>query len=191
MVVDAFGGRSPQPGEGALTIFALVIYIPDPLGRFLDDLRLDLVPGCKPHAHVSVLPPRRLQTDWETARNQARALVEGCTPFRVEASAIRVFPGTEVIYIEVGDGSAELHQLHAAVRNGHLAYPDPYPYHPHITLAQEIEHERVEELRSKAEERWQAFAGPRTFLADRAMFVRSTVKDCWEDLDEFRLGSRT
>ena len=38
--------------------FALVIYIPDPLGRFLDDLRRELAPDCVPHAHVSVLPPQ-------------------------------------------------------------------------------------------------------------------------------------
>ncbi len=43
--------------------FALVSYIPDPLGNFLDRLRLDLVPGCSPHAHVTVLPPRPICAD--------------------------------------------------------------------------------------------------------------------------------
>ena len=39
--------------EERLNVFALVIYVPGPLGKFLDDLRRKLVPGCNPHAHVS------------------------------------------------------------------------------------------------------------------------------------------
>ena len=51
------------PPEQRLNIYALVIYVPAPLGRFLDDLRRELVPTYKPRAHVSVLPPRPLAGD--------------------------------------------------------------------------------------------------------------------------------
>src|SRR5262249_39785044 len=102
-------------------VFALVIYVPDPLGRFLDDLRRELVPHYNPHAHVSVLPPRSLSVAWETASGQARALTESWAPFEVELTAVDIFPVTDVIYLEVGAGGQELHQLHAAMNAAALA----------------------------------------------------------------------
>src|SRR5262249_53680713 len=107
----------------------------------------------------------------------------------LEATAIRVFPVTDVIYIEVGAGEAQLRQMHAAMDSRKLAYQEPFPYHPHITLAQEVPHEKVEELRAIAEERWNQFQGPRWFTAGRATFVRNSVGNRWVDLAEFSLGT--
>jgi len=45
MGFNSNGVLSRIPAEQRLNVFALVIYIPDPLGRFLDDLRRELVPG--------------------------------------------------------------------------------------------------------------------------------------------------
>src|SRR5437867_1798782 len=103
------------PAEQRLNVFALVIYLPDPLGRFLDDLRRKLVPGCNPHAHVSVLPPRPIAGDWQVARDQVRSLAEAWTPFDITLSGIGVFPVTNVIYVELGQGAAEMRALHAAM----------------------------------------------------------------------------
>src|SRR3954452_23412887 len=94
-----------------LNVFALVIYIPPPLGRFLDDLRRELVPHYNPHAHVSVLPPRPLQVAWETASDEARTLIEGMAPFDVELTTIEMFERTEVIYIGIGSGAPQLYEL--------------------------------------------------------------------------------
>ena len=129
--------RSLVEGE-RLNVFALVIYIPLPLGRFLDELRRELVPHYNPHAHVSVLPPRPLTVDWRIASDQARTLSEGWAPFDVALSSVEVFPLTDVIYIEIGAGAKELYELHAAMNTSALAFGEPYPYHPHITLAQEL-----------------------------------------------------
>src|ERR1700738_4010261 len=94
------------PPEHRLNVFALVVYIPDPLGAFLDDLRRELVPLYKPHAHVSVLPPRPLSVDWQEASRQARAVTESWEPFEVELTRVDMFPVSEVIYIEVGRGAS-------------------------------------------------------------------------------------
>src|SRR5437870_7783409 len=110
------------PDEERLNVYALVIYIPDPLGRFLDNLRRELVPAYKPHAHVSVLPPRPLFVDWQTADSQTRTLTESGAPFDVTLSDVRIFPATDVIYIEVGTGAAELRSLHRAMNAGALAF---------------------------------------------------------------------
>ncbi len=180
-----------HPLEDRLNVFALVVYIPGALGRFLDDLRRELVPHYNPHAHVSVLPPRPLAVEWQTASEQARALTEGWPVFEVQLTEIQVFPVTDVIYIEVGGGASELFHMHAAMNRTDLAFDEPFPYHPHITLAQEIPHERVEEVVAVARLRWKEFQGPRSFRAERAAFVQNTLSNCWIDLAEYSLGTVT
>ncbi len=172
-----------------LNVFALVIYIPPPLGTFLDDLRRELVPNYNPHAHVSVLPPRALMVDWQQASDQAKALTEGAAPFDVELTSIEVFPVTDVIYIEIGAGGADLYKLHAAMNSAALASDEAHPYHPHITLAQEVPHDRVVELTELARRRWAEYRDGRTFRAERAAFVQNTTDDCWVDLAEYSFGA--
>ncbi len=189
MGVDANGGPCRSlPGE-RLDVFALVIYVPDPLGRFLDDLRRDLVPLCDPHAHVSVLPPRQLPADWETAAEQARALTEKWAPFDLELTSVEIFPATGVIYIEIGRGAAELNRLHAAMNTGALEYPEPYSYHPHITVAQGVSGENVAAVAEEARRCWAEYRGPRVFRVERAVFVRNRMDNCWVDLAEYPLGA--
>ena len=182
------GDLSRVPAGGRLDVYALVIYIPDPLGGFLDDLRLELVPGCNPHAHVSVLPPRSLSVPWQVAGEQVRACAENWSPFAVELSAIRMFPVTNVIYIELARGAGELHRMHTKMNQAALEFNEPFEYHPHITLAQELAPDRIEEVNRRAEQRWREYSGPRSFRAERAAFVRNTMGNHWEDLAEFSLG---
>jgi len=183
-------GRGPAiPQEERLNIFALVIYIPGPLGAFLDDLRRELVPHYNPNAHVSVLPPRPLAVDWRTAAEQVRKLAVSWMPFEVELTDLDVFPVTDVIYLEVGEGAQELRRMHEGVNTAALAFQDPFPYHPHITLAQEVPHERVGEVLDLASRRWREFRGGRSFRAERAVFVQNSLRNVWLDLAEYPLGS--
>jgi 2'-5' RNA ligase len=186
---DENGVAHLPPVEERLNVFALVVYIPGPLGIFLDDLRRELVPHYNPHAHVSVLPPRPLSVDWETASAQARALTESWAPFEVQLTGIHVFPVTDVIYIEVGGGASDLFRMHAAMNQTDLAFEEPFSYHPHITVAQEIPHERVSEVCALAQRRWDEFQGPRSFRAERVAFVQNTLTNCWIDLVEYSLGT--
>jgi 2'-5' RNA ligase len=183
------GLLSRIPAEQRLNVFALVIYIPDPLGRFLDDLRRELVPGCNPHAHVSVLPPRPLAVDWQVAREQVRVCAESWTPFDLELGRLRIFPVTNVIYIELGEGAPEMFRIHDAMNSQALAFDEPFAYHPHITLAQEIPPGDVAAVNRRAHELWDAYTGPRSFRADRTAFVQNTLGNCWIDLADFPLGA--
>jgi hypothetical protein len=176
------------PAGERLNVFALVIYIGDPLGRFLDDLRRELAPDYKPHAHVSVLPPRPLPVDWPEASEQARSLTEGWPPFDVELTEIAIFPVTNVVYVEVGKGAAELESMHRAMNTGPLRFDEPFSYYPHVTLAQEIPPPRVTEVHELARTRWREFRGSRTFRADRTAFVQNTLRNCWIDLAAYSLG---
>jgi 2'-5' RNA ligase len=126
--------------------------------------------------------------DWQVASAQARTLAENWQPFQVELTDIHLFDATEVIYIEVGKGAEELRRMHDAMNAGPLGFTEPFSYCPHITLAQQIPHERVEELRSEATRRWKEYAGPRSFRAENAVFVRNIADDVWTDLAEYSLG---
>jgi hypothetical protein len=181
-------GSGGLSAEERLNVFALVIYIPDPLGQFLDDLRRELVPHYQPCAHVSVLPPRPLSVDWRLASAQLRELAQMWRPFDIELTEITVFPVTDVIYLELGEGREQLREMHAAMASKWLAFEEPFAYHPHVTLAQEIPHEQVDVLCQQAQHRWQEYAGPRRFHANRAVFVQSTRSNCWIDLAEYSLG---
>ena len=179
------------PAEQRLNVFALVIYIPDPLGRFLDDLRRDLMPGCNPHAHVSVLPPRPLTVDWQIASEQVRRWASERPPFEVALGAVRMFPVTNVIYIELAKGEGELFQMHDAMNATALQFNEPFVYHPHITLAQEIPPADVARIDARAKQMWEEYTGPRGFMAERTAFVQNTLKNCWLDLAEAEFGAVT
>jgi 2'-5' RNA ligase len=183
-------GVSRVPAEQRLNVYALVIYVPDPLGRFLDDLRRMLVPDCNPHAHVSVLPPRPIAGDWQKAREQVRETMAAREPFDISLAGIGIFPITNVIYLELGKGATEMHSLHSAMNSDALKFDEPFQYHPHITLVQDVPSDQVQSLSTKAREMWASFDGPRSFRADRATFVQNTLGYCWIDLAEYELGAK-
>jgi len=189
MSFDPDGAHPRVPMEERLNLFALVVYVPDPLGRFLDEVRRELVPHDNPHAHVSVLPPRPLAVEWRVASDQVRALTDAGAPFDIELTEIGVFPVTDVVYLELGKGAAELRRLHTAMNRRNLEFPEPFPFHPHLTLAQEIGHDRVGAARETAARRWRDYKGPRSFRAERAVLVQNTLNDCWIDLAEYSLGA--
>ena len=174
--------HSEPDGARPQNLYALVIYLPDPLGGFLDDVRLEMVPGCNPHAHISVLPPRPLPVAPEAAIEEALEIVAGFAPFDVELGPIEKFDSTDVIYISVEGGAGRLRDMHHSLNQGALAFPEPFTYHPHVTLAQEIAPERVETLRDLAALRWREFQGPRRFRAESSMFVRNARGNLWIDL---------
>ena len=186
---DLDGGSQRIPAEERLNVFALVIYIPDPLGSFLDHLRRELVPHYNPHAHVSVLPPRPLAVSWQTASAEAAALTAGWEPFEVELNDVAIFPVTDVVYLEVGRGSQELGRMHAAMNTTSLAFQEPFVYHPHITLAQELPLDQVSAVRELAARRWREYRGRRAFQASRAVLVQNTLSNCWLDLAVYALGT--
>jgi len=188
MAFDPNGMLSRIPAEQRLNVFALVIYIPDPLGRFLDDLRRELVPGCNPHAHISVLPPRPLAVDWQVAGEHVRECAGNWAPFDIVLGRIRIFPVTNVIYLELGEGEQEMFRIHAAMNSQALTFDEPFAYHPHITLAQEFPAAQLEELVARAAFLWKEWKKERRFVVDRLSFVRGVDLSNWEILSEHELN---
>jgi len=173
-------------GAERINLFALVVYIPDPLARFLDDLRRELTPGCLPRAHVTILPPRSLAVGVGAATETARAVVSGFAPFDIVPGEVEIFRATNVIYIGIKEGERQLREIYGALNQGPLACAGPFPYHPHITLAQDLTPDRVQALYQLARKRWATFPASRRIHAERACFVQSRADAAWLDLAEFR-----
>lgn len=167
--------------------FALVSYIPDPLGNFLDRLRLDLVPGCSPHAHVTILPPRPMSGDESQAADELMENAENFSGFEVELGNVEVFPVSKVIYISIARGERELKEMYRALNRGLLAYQEPFPYHPHITLAQNFPLENLDELAVAARHSWENYHSSRIFPVHSLDFVKNLRGACWIDLADIQL----
>jgi len=167
--------------------FALVAYLPDPLRKFLDDLRRELVPGCAPHAHVTILPPRPLSGTPEEAIETVRSRVPEFSPFEVKTANVEVFGATDVIYLAIGAGQQNLTHMHAALDVGPLKYVEAYSYHPHITLAQDLTREQSIELSAIARRRWSEYPHFRSFAVESLVFVQNITRNVWVDLAHFQL----
>ncbi len=168
--------------------FALVSYIPEPLAGFLDRLRQELVPNCFLRAHVTILPPRPISSKPEAAWETVRTLAPRFAPFEVEMTQLEVFPVSDVIHIGIGRGREEMERMHDALNVDGLNYTEPYPYHPHITLAQDLKGDEVDELARVARMRWAEYAQPKSFRVEEVFFVQNTRRKQWLDLGESALG---
>ncbi len=175
-------------GLRTLGQFALVSYLPDPLAHFLDVLRLDLTPDCNPRAHVTVLPPRPLTTELKATIEELTEESRLFPPFDIEIGDIEVFPVTNVIYLSLARGERDLHALHENLNSGQLEYDGPYPFHPHITIAQDFDPARMDELVNAARERWSRYDGPRVFQVACMSFVQNVARHAWVDVAKIPLA---
>lgn len=167
--------------------YALVTYLPDELGCFLDQLRRDLVARCNARSHLSLLPPRPLLVSSSLAESQILSVSRRSQPFVVRIGEVCVFPKTSVVYLELTAGQAELSSMHDQLATDAFEFEEPFPFHPHITLAQNFEIETVEQRLEAARASWAAYSGPREFLLDRLVFVQNSSTNCWMDLRSFPL----
>lgn len=182
--------REGQPSAEELTLsqFALVSYIADPLAHFLDDLRVELTPDCNPHAHVTILPPRPLYDDLTDTVQKIAEDIRGVAPFRIELGEIEIFDGSHVVYLGLTRGANELRQLYGALNCGCLKYAEPFPYHPHITIAQNIPPEHVAGKALIAKERWVSYRGSREFTVSVLSLVQHVAPSIWTDVAALPLG---
>lgn len=178
----------PPSGAERIDSFALVCYLPGPLGAFLDRLRAELVTSCSARSHVTILPPRSLAGPELRARQQIFDALPDCRPFRIDLGPIEVFPETKVIYLGLHSGDRELRSLHDTLNLNALSFAEPYVYHPHVTLAQGLDPADVEEATKLAKARWKEFQYSRAFEVEMLTFVQNTIANQWLDLVAYELG---
>lgn len=179
--------EAAEPGE-PINSYALVAYIPGALGKFLDEMRMQLVPGCAAQSHVTILPPRTLEISPGSAKLELERELTDFSPFPLELAGVEVFASTSVIYLGIGAGAAELRAMHDRLNRTGLFFNECYQYHPHVTLAQEFPPQALDEMVQVAKEQWARCPHRRSFLVDSLTFVQNTKCNRWLDLQEFPLG---
>lgn len=167
--------------------YALVTYIHGELGEFLYRLRQEIVPSCQLRSHVSLLPPRPLAGDEGSAIRLIERISERHPGFSVALNDIEVFPVTNVIYLSLQSGHEELTRIHGDLNRGSLAYAEPFSYHPHITLGQELDPANFSASLAHCRRRWEEYKGPRTFPVDTLTFVQNTANCGWLDLRDVQM----
>jgi 2'-5' RNA ligase len=170
--------NSEKPQWGS---FALVSYIPDPLGSYFDSLR-QILPGKEnPQAHITILPPRPLKLPVESASLQAKKILERFSRFEVELAKVHFFPETHVVYLDIAEGNAPLHDLHDALNTGDLDAAENFEFRPHLTLGGPVPEQDVEEVRTQAEQDWHASGWSPRFAIDEVVFLWLRPSGSWDD----------
>jgi 2'-5' RNA ligase len=170
--------------------FALVSYCSGPLADYLTRLRSDLVPDCEAKAHLTVLPPRPIHDSAEHAMHELMEGLQDFGPVLVELGDVATFPESRVIYVSVKSGHEELERMHDALNTGSVAFEEPFPYHPHITLAQDLPIESIGPVLDRARRHWTSWPHPRSFMVERLTFVQNTFENRWCDLEDVQLVAR-
>lgn len=140
-------GLAGVPGhgrpEGHTVTVGVAIAVPEPYGTYLRRARADFgdplartVPS-----HVTLLPPLDVHVD---QLDEVCALLDktaGTVPaFRMRLSGTGSFrPVTPVVFVAVRGGYVATEVLAGQLRAAVGAPPAEYPFHPHVTVAQNLD----------------------------------------------------
>ena len=168
--------------------YALVAYVRNPVGTFVEELRREVYPEhAHLPAHVTVLPPRPLQGTEEEALQAVTRFAISQPSFDIGMGEVASFvPSTPTIFIRVARAAYRMRELHDAMNTGALAYEEPWPYMPHLTIAKLDCVPDVEEIIGKVRQRWQSYVGSRDVVIDNLAFVRGSGHT-WFDIARFTL----
>ena len=172
--------------------YALVAYVGNPAGEFVQNLRRELHPDL-PHlpAHLTILPPRRLQASEQAALELLDRICSEEQPFEVHLGEVDTFiPVTPTVYIRVDGQASRMNELHARLSVDGLACEEEWPYIPHLTIVKMSSQEAAENACQLARRRWAAYKESRRITMERLTFVREDGENCWVDLAPISLGRR-
>lgn len=170
--------------------YALVAYVRNSVGEFVENLRRELHPDL-PHlaSHVTILPPRPILGDESAALEVTEEVCARTLPFEITLGEVETFvPVTPTIFIRIAHAAYRMRELHDKLNKGALAAPEEWPYMPHMTVVKMSTPEQAEAAYVTARDRWQAFSGNRRILLSELTFVREKEPNCWMDLAGIPLG---
>jgi 2'-5' RNA ligase len=125
-----------------LTTIGVAISIPEPYGEELRGWRERIGdPQAKQvFPHVTLLPPTEIGcADLPAIVAHLDAVATTVAPFLVHLRGTGTFrPVSEVVFVTVAAGISGCEQLERGVRSGPLARRIQFPYHPHVTIAQDV-----------------------------------------------------
>jgi 2'-5' RNA ligase len=148
--------------------------------REIGDPAADLV-----FPHVTLLPPTPVAADSmdEVEKHLAEAAAAH-EPFLMHLAGTGTFrPLSRVVFIQVATGVSDCEVLERDIRRGPLGRELEFPYHPHVTVAQDIDDEQLDD----AYEGLSGFVA--RFAVGRFVLFSRDPDGRWNWRSEFPLGA--
>lgn len=136
------------PCTGSRSTIGVAIAVPDPWGAWLQDYRTalgdDTAPGIP--THVTLMPPFEVdRVDVPDVEKHLAEAAAATRPFAIHLRGTGTFrPVSPVVFVMLAAGISACEQLAAAVRRGPLAADLRFPYHPHVTVAHDLDDDRLD-----------------------------------------------
>jgi 2'-5' RNA ligase len=169
--------------------YALVSYVRNPVGEFVEQLRQELHPTTTHMpAHLTILPPRELSGSEAAALEFLEEACSQAVPFDVELGEVESFlPTTPTVFIQVKHAAYRMRELHYQLCGRGLRCEENWPYIPHLTILKTDTDDQARTAFAMARERWAEFAGQRRVHVEELMFVREQDGH-WQDVAPLALG---
>jgi 2'-5' RNA ligase len=168
-----------------VTTIGVAIAGPEPWGSRLQGYRTELgdrsalgIP-----THITLAPPFEVDSaDLPAIEKHLEQAAASRPPFRIHLRGTGTFrPVSPVVFVTVVRGISSCEQLAMAVRRGPLAADLAFPYHPHVTVAHDVE----EDLLDRAFDELAGFEAE--FDADHFLLYVHDREVGWQPTREFPL----
>lgn len=165
---------------------AVAVVIPEPHASVLSGWRQRLGDerGAAIPPHVTLLTPTKVpRDDLAVIRTHLAKSAETAAVFGMHLAGTGTFrPLSPVVFIQVATGIAECELLENSIRSGPLLRDLPFPYHPHVTVAQELPDAALDE----------AYDGLASFTArftvDRFSLFELFTDGSSSQIEDYQLG---
>lgn len=167
----------------------VAIPIPEPWGSWLQDYRTSIgdVTARQIPTHITLLPPVEVaEENLDEVTAHLAVSAGSVAAFDIRLRGTGTFrPVSPVVFVMVAEGISSCEVLAKAVRSGPLAVELSFPYHPHVTIAHQLDDEALD----------RAFAELSSFecrfVADSFCLYVHESGDGWRPTRTFPLGPRT
>lgn len=102
----------------------------------IGDATAEMIPS-----HVTLVPPAEISAeDFSEIEGHLDRVAGGVKPFPIHLRGTGTFrPTSAVVFVALAEGIASCERLAGVVRSGPLDVEVRFPYHPHVTIAQDLE----------------------------------------------------
>ncbi len=126
-----------------MTTIGVAIPIPDPYGAELRQHRADFGDpmAASVPTHVTLLPPTEIDDAMlEQIDKHLLAVAARYPRFKIRLRGTGTFrPVSPVVFVTLVEGISSCEVLQSLVRSGPLDVPLRFPYHPHVTVAHDLD----------------------------------------------------
>ncbi|MGC4839128.1 2'-5' RNA ligase family protein [Micromonospora vinacea] len=144
--VDRSGGVPPT---GDTIQIGIAVDIPEPWGAQLTRRRVEAGDPLAVPAHVTLLGPTEIRTaNLPAIERHLAAVAAAHLPFTLHLRGTGTFrPVTQVVFVAVAAGISECELLAAAIAAAPGLHRElRFPYHPHVTVAQDVAPEALDRV---------------------------------------------